>query len=169
MNKKAALELSINAIVVIIIAVVVLSLGLGFVRMLFGGATAKFAALIEDEQEPPIPSADQPVTLSRSMVVTGVGQSNAIKISVYNPTNHIFGDVQPVITCGGTILDANPITNKKDIPQGEYATYTALFDIKKDAAQPSSALCGINIINRSGEVAEEKTLYSIDYTIRVQK
>ncbi|MFH2027718.1 MAG: hypothetical protein ABIJ08_01135 [Nanoarchaeota archaeon] len=174
-NKKAALELSINAIVIIIIAVVVLSLALGFVRMIFGGATSKFAALIDDESEPPIPSAASPVTLSRSMVITGVGQSNVIKLSVYNPTNRSWPVVFPNVTCVGSysINNASIQTNSKAVPQGEYSTFNILFDIKKNAAQPSSDLCQINIDNQTGAASTATnpamTFESVDFTVRVQK
>jgi len=43
MNKKAALELSITAIVVLIIAITVLGLGIGFIKKQFGGATTIFS------------------------------------------------------------------------------------------------------------------------------
>ena len=38
-NKKGALELSINAIVIVILAMTLLGLGLGFVRGMFGKIT----------------------------------------------------------------------------------------------------------------------------------
>lgn len=42
MKKKGALELSINAIVILILAITMLGLGLGFMRKTFGGVTAQF-------------------------------------------------------------------------------------------------------------------------------
>jgi len=85
-NKKAALELSVNAIVILIIAIVMLGLGLGFVRTLFGGASNKFGALIDQEQDPSPPSSSNIITLSRSLVATDPRSNNVIKLSVYNPT-----------------------------------------------------------------------------------
>ena len=41
-NKKADLNLSINAIVVLILAITMLGLGLGFMRNIFGGAVEEF-------------------------------------------------------------------------------------------------------------------------------
>ncbi|MFH1642824.1 MAG: hypothetical protein ABIC04_08065 [Nanoarchaeota archaeon] len=87
MKKKAAMELSINAIVVIIIAVVMLALGLGFVRMIFGGATTKFASLIEQEADPQTPSTSNVMTISRSTLMTEPGAAEVIKIAAYNPTS----------------------------------------------------------------------------------
>ncbi|MCB9362760.1 hypothetical protein H6504_04950 [Candidatus Woesearchaeota archaeon] len=42
MSKKASLQLSINAIVVLILAITLLGLGLGFVKTLFGSTTENF-------------------------------------------------------------------------------------------------------------------------------
>ncbi|MBI2129175.1 hypothetical protein HYU07_02955 [Candidatus Woesearchaeota archaeon] len=42
MNKKGALELSINAIVILILAITMLGLGLGFMKKTFGGVTSQF-------------------------------------------------------------------------------------------------------------------------------
>lgn len=44
MNKKAALELSITAIVVLIIAITVLGLGIGFIKKLFGAGTEQLSS-----------------------------------------------------------------------------------------------------------------------------
>lgn len=42
MRKKGALELSINAIVILILAITMLGLGLGFMKKTFGGVTSQF-------------------------------------------------------------------------------------------------------------------------------
>ncbi|MBU0470724.1 MAG: hypothetical protein KKA62_00435 [Nanoarchaeota archaeon] len=51
MNKKASLELSIQAIVIIVIAFVVLGLGLGFVKNIFGGAKSTVSDVQEKIKE----------------------------------------------------------------------------------------------------------------------
>ncbi|MBW2969492.1 hypothetical protein KY314_05270 [Candidatus Woesearchaeota archaeon] len=43
MNKKAALQLSINAIVILILAITILSLGIVFIKSQFGALTDRFA------------------------------------------------------------------------------------------------------------------------------
>ena len=64
-NKKAALELSVTAIVVLILAIVMLGLGLGFVRGMFGKVSTSFNEQIAMEPEAPKPSGSRPITLSR--------------------------------------------------------------------------------------------------------
>lgn len=50
-NKKAALELSITAIVVLIIAITVLGLGIGFIKKLFGAGTEQIAGELSKIKE----------------------------------------------------------------------------------------------------------------------
>ena len=46
-SKKAGLQMSINAIVVLVMAMVVLGLGLGFIRGMFSSAESKFSGAID--------------------------------------------------------------------------------------------------------------------------
>ncbi len=48
MNKKAALELSINAIVVLILAITILGLGIGFIRSQFGSLQKQFTGVSKE-------------------------------------------------------------------------------------------------------------------------
>lgn len=50
-NKKAALELSITAIVVLIIAITVLGLGIGFIKKLFGAGTEQISGELSKIKE----------------------------------------------------------------------------------------------------------------------
>ena len=50
MNKKASLNLSINAIVVLILAITMLGLGLGFMKTMFGKVTEDFGDISENLQ-----------------------------------------------------------------------------------------------------------------------
>jgi len=85
--KKATLEISVTAIVILIIAVITLGLILGFVRGMFGRASEKFEEMISAEPDPPIPYDDEPITLSRETIITHAKEAEILKISVYNPTN----------------------------------------------------------------------------------
>ncbi|MBW2975731.1 LamG domain-containing protein [Candidatus Woesearchaeota archaeon] len=86
MSKKAALELSANAIVVLILAIVVLGIGLGFIRSMFGKASIQVEQQISAEPEPPASSSSYPVTLSRENIITHAKDTEVIKISAYNPS-----------------------------------------------------------------------------------
>ena len=68
-NKKGALALSINAIVILIIAITMLGLALGFTRGMFGKAAGQFEELLGTEPEPPVPTGSDPVTLSKERII----------------------------------------------------------------------------------------------------
>jgi len=86
MGKKGSISLSVNAIVVIILAIVLLGLGLGFVKGTFSKVSTNFEEQIAREAEPPTPTSDMPITLSRENIKTDEGNVEIIKISVLNPT-----------------------------------------------------------------------------------
>lgn len=86
-NKKAAIELSVTAIVILILAIVILGLGLGFIRGMFGKVATQFEQQIASEPEPPTTSGSDPLTLSRESIITNAGITEVLKIGVYNPTS----------------------------------------------------------------------------------
>tara|TARA_Y100000310_G_scaffold82580_1_gene79184 strand:- start:236 stop:589 length:354 start_codon:yes stop_codon:yes gene_type:complete len=51
MHKKASLNLSINAIVILILAITMLGLGLAFMRNIFGQATGEFSEISGEVQK----------------------------------------------------------------------------------------------------------------------
>lgn len=55
-QKRGALQLSINAIVVLILAITMLGLGLGFMKNMFGGTTKHFEQITEDMENQMIDS-----------------------------------------------------------------------------------------------------------------
>ena len=87
MKKRAAIELSVTAIVVLILAIVILGLGLGFIRGMFGKVSTTFEQQVATEPEPPKGSPVEPITLSRESIITGAGQTEVLKVGIYNPTD----------------------------------------------------------------------------------
>jgi len=66
-GKRASLELSINAIVVLILAITMLGLGLGFMRSTFGSATSEFKKVskeVEKQLIDRLKQSEDPVSLS---------------------------------------------------------------------------------------------------------
>ena len=87
MSKKGGLELSVNTIVFFVLAIAVLVLGISFIKVMFGKSTVKFEELVTNEPEPPASTANSPISLSRETISTVSGSTEAVKISVFNPTN----------------------------------------------------------------------------------
>ncbi len=142
MRKKGSLSLSVNAIVVLILAIVMLGLGLGFIRGMFGKVSTQVEQQVAAEPEPPIPTASNPITLSREMIITHAGNKEVIKVSTFNPTNAPWITKRPSIDCGDT-LTVSSSANDKTINQGEFATFNLLLTIP--AASPDTHLCKITM------------------------
>ncbi len=101
--KKAGLELSINAIVILIIALIVLGIGVLFVRGMFGKISAKVTTSITDTEVTKPATPDDPMTLDPSQVSISKSQLTTgaqIIISGYSATT--YSDSGPRITsCTG--------------------------------------------------------------------
>jgi hypothetical protein len=143
-NKKGALELSVNAIVILILAIVMLGLGLGFIRGMFGQVSTTFEEQISAEPEPAIPYAATPITLSREKIIATSGEQAVLKFTVYNALSADKTAVTPAITCTGIVVAATAVSiNPKDIKSGEFATYNALITVP--ATTPKTGLCQIKV------------------------
>ena len=115
MDKKGAMQLSINMIVILIIAVVILGLALGFINNMFGSMANKFDP---DEPDAPGARASTPITMSRGTGITAsAGEAMTIKWQVFC---NIQEDCTTIklreITCPELIIDQSL---EKDIVYGE--------------------------------------------------
>ncbi|MBW2974970.1 hypothetical protein KY366_04600 [Candidatus Woesearchaeota archaeon] len=129
-NRKAAIELSVTAIVILILAIVILGLGLGFVRGMFGKASTMFEQQIAVEPEPSPPSSSEPLTLSRERLIVHSGDAIALKFGVYNSGNKPWSKVNVTIDCSGagtTAMPDNEQVNSKALNSGESFLGTYLF------------------------------------------
>lgn len=165
MDKKGALELSVNAIVILIIAISMLGLGLGFVRGMFGKTSGQFEELIGAEQDPPTPTGSDPITLSKERVITSPKSPIVVKVGVYNPT----GDEWSAIGGGGTLPTMTCLTpfhaagtpptgeqkNAKAIKSHESATYSLAFTAPSGTG---SAVCNIVVVGKKADGSTSKTL-----------
>ncbi len=142
-NKKAALELSVTAIVVLILAIVMLGLGLGFVRGMFGKVTTTFEEQIATEPEPPKPSASDPITLSKGRVIVHPGDTAVVKVSLYNPTNAAYAAFVPATTCTGITINTIAAASRA-VPVAEFRTWSMVFTVPSTQAA-ATALCQVTL------------------------
>lgn len=153
MKKRASLSLSVNAIVVLILAIVMLGLGLGFIRGMFGKVSTQVEEQIP-EPEPPIPTASNPITLSRESIITHAGSKGMIKVSAYNPTDQPWSNVKPTIGCTTTDLTINEQSaNQKNVEQGEFATFNLLFAFTIESPTPNTYLCQVSMQGYEKDIA----------------
>ena len=86
-SRKASLELSINAIVILILAITMLGLGLGFMRNIFGSATQQFTQVtgeVEKQMIEQLKSSGKIVDLDRPKITVKRGDTEQIYIGFKN-------------------------------------------------------------------------------------
>ena len=94
-NKKAALELSINAIVVLILAITILGLGIGFIRGQFGGLSEQFTQVrseIKDQLIDKIKESGELLVFNRAELQASIGKSEVFYIGIKNNGQNANGE-----------------------------------------------------------------------------
>ncbi|MFQ5621221.1 MAG: hypothetical protein ACE5FT_05225 [Candidatus Nanoarchaeia archaeon] len=84
-NRKGALQLSINAVVILILAITMLGLGLGFIRNLFGGTVSQFeeiAGELDEEQLKSLKASTEEVTFPQRISMGE--QRKGVNFAIYN-------------------------------------------------------------------------------------
>ena len=168
MKKKGALELSVTAIVILILAIVILGLGLGFIRGMFGKVSVQFEEQIAAEPEPRQPSRSEPLTISREAIVTNAGETEVLKIGIYNAWGgNATTFVKPYLTCSDTNLKSAINTSQqvinKSISAGSSDTFNYIFTTGN--APEGLYLCQAVL----GPVTVNNITYAKDITLRITK
>lgn len=144
MNKKAALQLSINAIVILILAITILGLGLGFIKSQFGALTEQFGAVsaeIKSSLIEKIKESGELLVFNRAEIDAKIGKPEEFYVGIKNTASAKEGSaticfrmgvrcvraLKPDNSCpggeaslvGGVDVDGNP---------PEYGTWFSMFD-----------------------------------------
>lgn len=96
-SKNAALELSINAIIILILAITMLGLGLTFTRGLFQSASSKMFQAVEGTSLKNPADAEHPITIDEQLTLKRNDQER-LEVGFYNRANQAVTDVSLVIT-----------------------------------------------------------------------
>jgi hypothetical protein len=99
MNKKAALQLSINAIVILILAITILSLGIAFIKSQFGTLTERFtevSAEIKSELISKIKNTGELLVFNRVEIEAKVGKPEEFYIGIKNTAPNTNDPDKPV-------------------------------------------------------------------------
>lgn len=91
MNKKAALELSINAIVVLILAITILGLGIGFIRSQFGTLGKQFTDVSQEIQSQLIEKIRESgdlLVFNRAELQASIGKKDVFYIGIKNTASN---------------------------------------------------------------------------------
>lgn len=100
-NKKGALNLSINAIVVLIVAIVFLGLALSFTRGFLKKTSSKLESGIDTIDLTTPPSSENPITFDDKLEIK-IGKTKTFKIGFYNDdTQTAFNASPKFLKCSG--------------------------------------------------------------------
>jgi hypothetical protein len=139
MKKRGALELSVNAIVILIVAIAVLGLALGFIRKQF--SKFDFPVGIADPDQP---TSSNPITYTLQTQTVAAGKPLNMVVKVYNGGTQTNPAAPARLTLSANWINARPelvcsdlgiskhIGSYKDVNAGNTETwqYTAVIDSK---------------------------------------
>ncbi len=159
-NKKAAISLGVNAIVILIIAVIMLGMILAFLKGTFSKLTEDLESKIKEEPTPAPATSSNPISLSREYLTIKQGEAEVIKASVFNPLNETHL-ITLNISCDNVLtLEVTP----KTIPSLQRAEFITILRAK--AVPPDVYLCSfISVYNNSGAWTQIATK---DFTVKVK-
>ena len=86
-NKKASLEISIQAIVIVVLAMTLLGLGLGFIRAMFSGITKTGETLteqIKNQIQEDLRTGDKKISFPKTQLQLDKGESEVLGVGIYN-------------------------------------------------------------------------------------
>ena len=89
-NKKASLEISIQAIVIVVLAMTILGLGLGFVRNMFKNISSTTEDVTEQVRQKILDdliTGDKKISFPKSEVIIDKGGSTILSVGIRNKNN----------------------------------------------------------------------------------
>lgn len=89
-NKKASLEISIQAIVIVVLAMTILGLGLGFVRNMFKNISSTTEDVTEQVRQKILDdliTGDKKISFPKSEVIIDKGGSQVLSVGIRNKNN----------------------------------------------------------------------------------
>ena len=141
-GKKASLQLSINAIVILILAITILGLGLGFIKKQFGSVTKQFSAVSEqitEEMKQRVKESGELLAMSKTDFTLQRGKTEEFYVGIRNSDNTADLCYKLDWACIGemgedtcSITDADTwfsTLNKKIVTAGETDVLKAIIDV----------------------------------------
>ena len=93
-NKKASLEISIQAIIIIVLAMTLLGLGLGFIRNIFHnliGTTEDVTEQVKEQILNDLRTGDKKISFPKTEITIEKGGSTILNVGIRNKENSDFG------------------------------------------------------------------------------
>ena len=89
-NKKASLEMSIQAIVIVVLAMTLLGLGLGFIKGMFRNITSTTEDVSEQVRQKVLDDliqGDKKISFPKSEIIVNKGESTVLTVGIRNKNN----------------------------------------------------------------------------------
>ena len=173
MKKKASLNLSINAIVVLILAITMLGLGLTFMRNIFGGATKEFTKVsgeVEKQMIEQMKESTRTVSLSRPKINIKVGETEQIFLGLKNDEqsdkefqidsvncNALGSSVLVCATSGGTVTIEALLGTPIPVSGGEVRVLPINIKAGTNAVE-GTCFCTVDVAAGSDQESIELTI-----------
>jgi len=144
-NKKGALELSINAIVIVILAMTLLGLGLSFVRGIFKnftGTTNSAMVQMQEQVMEDLRSGDKKLSFPSSEVEVQAGDEDIVVIGIKNTNpSYMYFDIvmDEVKTDSATQLPIDFKINSDPDLRTEQNKYSFFWDVTRQSLGPGDA------------------------------
>lgn len=142
-QKKGALQLSINAIVVLILAITMLGLGLGFMRSMFGQTTAQFEDVAESMKGQvidEIKSSNEKVILNKYEISIKKSEEKEVYYGIKETSGNercfavnISCETGMAADSSGSDIDISTF-NEYDVKGGQVAVLKAVIKANTEAA-----------------------------------
>ena len=165
--KKASLQLSVNAIVVLVLAITMLGLGLAFTK-------SKFSELGEkiEVPEPNYPATpDDPIVLAVNEIGVKSSKDAVFTANFYNEDP--AGYYQPCLDCGTPAITttANSLIDPVWVPSGDYETFRIVLRNMGTLFQLDSGshVCTLKFYSKEDENTYDCPLGIIQGTMKESK
>jgi hypothetical protein len=134
-NKRASLELSIRAIVIVILAMTLLGLGLGFIRTMFrdiSGITTDVSEQIRQQILDDLITNDKKLSFPKTQIVVDKGGSEILTVGIRNRGDSDLNykmNFEPISDPNGDAFDVD-----------EWFQYSPTLDDTPEIIRPADAL-----------------------------
>ena len=167
-RKKASLQLSINAIVVLVMAMVLLGLGLSFIRHLINQGKEKFIGAIDMTEIDNPATASQPLVVDHNVKLKS-GGTTFLKLSYYNtyPTTKSVtikgtGDNGGVVCYGSNSSATFSLSSiSRSVDAGNVVGFRVLLK-DADSASLDRYTCSIKAVDGNDDLATASFFLTVE-------